>query len=209
MNKNFILLTLGLFLFSFATAEINNYVPITKGECITIIQSCSSCSYVNISISYPDSTLAITNQPLANQGSGTWSYEFCNTSQQGRYDVRGSGDLSGTPTSFDVLYFEVNEYGIDANLFMLYAGFYLVLIFLSFLFVYKLATSDGKGVKDYNFFFWAGFLDLIVFVLIEVNGFAGTNTLIVQVIKMIAFGSGAYFLSQGIYYAVSWKKSNY
>jgi len=209
MKKLFSIFLLGLIFLTFASAEINSYAPIKQNEVVIIKQTCASCSYINISITYPNSSLAITNQPMVHQGGGVWTYDFNKTSIQGRYDVIGSGDLSGTPTSFDVLYFDVNEYGIESKSFMSYAFFYVCLIIISYVFIYKFATYNGKGVNDYNFFFWSAFLDLILFVLIQINGFGGVSNLLVNVIKMIAFGSGAYFLVQGIYYAVSWKKSNY
>jgi len=111
MNKKYLFLILGIFLISLVSAEINNYQPIKAGQCITIKQTCASCTYVNFSLSYPNSTLALTNQGMNNVGGGTWTSNFCNTTQLGRYDITGSGDLSGTDTSFNVLYFEVTTTG--------------------------------------------------------------------------------------------------
>lgn len=141
MKNLWLFLFIGLFLFSFANAEINNFAPVKQGQCTTIKQVCASCSYVNISISYPNSTLATINKGMSNQGGGTWTYNFCNTSQTGRYDITGSGDLEGTATGFDVLYFEVNEAGIEMTsartnstlflifiLFLLFAGSIVILI---------------------------------------------------------------------------------
>lgn len=104
---------------------------------------------------------------------------------------------------------DVTEYGISVNLFAIYTLFYIALLFMSYLFWYKFATFNGGKVRDYNFYFWSAFLDLILYVLIEINGFGGSETLIVDVIKMICFASGAYFLVQGIVYASSFKKSSY
>ena len=106
---------LGMFLISFASAEVSSYGSFVKGKDITLKQTCASCSYINISITYPNSTLAISNKPMINQGGGVWTYLFNKTNEQGRYDVMGSGDLSGTDTSFDILYFEVTSTGIEYN----------------------------------------------------------------------------------------------
>lgn len=112
-NKILLLLLIGIFMVNFTSAEINNFAGVVQGDCVTIKQICASCSYVNTSISYPNSTLAITNQGMSNQGGGTWTYEFCNTSKKGRYDVTGSGDLLGTDTGFDVLFFKVSATGTE------------------------------------------------------------------------------------------------
>ena len=111
MKKIIIPLIVGIFLIGLVSAEINNYAPIKAGECITVKQICASCSYVNVSISYENSSLAIINQGMTNQGGGIWTYNFCDTSQLGRYDVMGSGDLDGNPTGFGVLYFDVTTTG--------------------------------------------------------------------------------------------------
>jgi len=203
----FLLLLVGSFMF--VSSEVNTYGSYQRGSIVSIRQVCSSCSYINISVSYPNSTLAVSNEQMFNEGGGVWTYEFNQTSIQGRYDVSGTGDLGGTPTSFDVLYFIINEYGIPSLAFGLYTTLYLLLLFVSYLFVYKFATFNGGKVKDYNFYFWAGFLDLILFVVIEINGFGGSRTLIVDTIKILAFASGLYFMAQGIFNAVSWKKSTY
>lgn len=191
-----LLIMLGLTIF--ASAEINNYAPIKINECVTIKQTCASCSYVNFSLSYPNSSIALNNQQMINQGGGVWIYEFCNTSQQGRWDINGIGDPSSVPTTFDVLYFNVNEYGIESWLFALYTLFYLSLLITSYIFIYKFATFNGSKVRDANFYFWASFLDLILFVIIEINGFGGVDTLIVDIIKIVSFASGIYFLYEGI-----------
>jgi len=111
MKRLMLFLVLGLVLISFASAEVNEYAPVKDGDCITIKQGCSSCSYVNVTISYPNSTLAVSNEGMDSQGAGQWTYDFCNTTALGRYDVGREGDLEGTPTSFDVLWFDVSTNG--------------------------------------------------------------------------------------------------
>ena len=168
-----------------------------QNTCIELKQTCSTCSYINITISYPNTTRIVTNDEMDYIGSGIWIYELCNTSQLGEYDFVGEGNVDGNRKTFDA-YFEVNEYAQEPIQFLIYAIIYVLLLFSSYLLVYKFATYDGNGVKDENFFYWAAFLDLVLFVLIEVNGFGGTDTLLVSLIKMLCFGSGLYFLAQGI-----------
>ncbi len=115
MKKLMIFLFVGIVLISIASAEVNNFAPVKQGQSITIKQVCASCSYVNISVSYPNSTLAIIKNEMVDQGGGVWSFEFNETSPLGRYDVTGSGDLIGVDTGFDVLYFEVTSTGKEFN----------------------------------------------------------------------------------------------
>ena len=141
---------LGIFLISLVSAEINNYAPTTQNDCVTIKQTCSSCTYVNISIAYPNSTLVITNDEMDNQGGGVWTYEFCNTSVLGRYDVMGSGDLEGTDTSFDVLWFDVTYMGkqlTEAGAIM-YIGFLALLILVFFLNFIGMGFLPNKNQRD-------------------------------------------------------------
>lgn len=206
LKSNILLIFLLIVSIMFVSAEINTYGSYQKGSNITIRQECSSCTYVNVSISYPNSTLAVVNEPMVNQGGGTWTYLFTDTKVQGRYDVTGSGDLDRTPTSFDILYFDINEYGISAALFAMYTFLYLILLFSSYLFYYKFATNNGGKIKDPNFLFWVGFFDMILFVIIEIYGFGGVNTLIVDVIKLLCLASGIYFWAIAIFETVNWKR---
>ena len=106
--KYLIPLMLCIILFSFSSAT-ETLGTIKQGECIEIPQVCASCSYVNLSVQYPNKSIAISNQAMTPNGAGLWTYNFCNTSQLGRYDVSGQGDISGTDTGFSVLWFEIRE----------------------------------------------------------------------------------------------------
>jgi hypothetical protein len=111
MKKLFIFLILGMFLISSVSA-LDNLGTFKQGECIRLVQTCASCSYVNLSsVTYPNSSTAINNIEMSDAGDGEWYYDFCNTSLLGRYDVRGQGDLSGTDTSF-ATWFDITPIGI-------------------------------------------------------------------------------------------------
>ena len=96
-------------------SEVNDYSPVKHNECVTLKQVCASCSFVNVSLTYPNSTLALSNEPMVNSGGALWTYDFCNTTSLGRYDISGVGDLEGTNTGFDILYFEVSPSGSILN----------------------------------------------------------------------------------------------
>ena len=98
---------------SFASATTNDYPTVANGDCITLKQGCSSCTYVNVSVSYPNSSIAVSNVAMISQGAGQWSYDFCDINDVGRYDVAGEGDILGIPTSFDTLWFDANEGGVQ------------------------------------------------------------------------------------------------
>lgn len=190
---------------SFVFAEINSFGSFKQDTDVTVKQTCASCTYVNASIFYPNSTLAVTNVGMIDQGGGTWTYLFNDTRAQGRYDITGSGDLEGVPTSFDVLYFDINEYGIAASLFAMYTFFYIILLFFTYLFYYKFATNNGGKIRDPNFLFWVGFFDMVLFVIIEIYGFGGVDTLIVDIIKLVCLASGIYFWTMGVIGVTNWK----
>jgi len=116
MKRLMIALMCMLVLFSFANAEVSSLGTIKQGSCIEIPQVCASCSYVNLSIQYPNKSIAVSNQAMTPNGAGLWTYNFCNTSQLGRYDVSGQGDLNGVDTGFSVLWFEVTTDGNENNL---------------------------------------------------------------------------------------------
>lgn len=123
--NNLILIIVLTFLFPLVNAEVNELDSVPQNSCVLIPQTCASCSYVNVSVTYKNQTI-ITNKGMANQGGGLWTYNFCNTSQLGRYDIQGSGDIEGNPTGFDILYFEVSYNGFVGT-----TGFYILIIILS------------------------------------------------------------------------------
>ena len=88
-----------------------------------IVQTCATCSYVNISVSNQEGFLFV-NQEMTLNGSGIWTYNYTPTNI-GRYDVTGIGDLDGDATSF-ATYFDVTPSGYVGTL-----GFYFLILILS------------------------------------------------------------------------------
>ena len=147
--RYFVFLTL-LLMIGLVGAEINNYAPVKQNDCVTIKQVCASCSYVNVSISYVNSTMAVNNAGMVDIGGGGWTYEFCNTSVLGRYDVIGSGDLGGVDTGFDVLYFEVTYMGKELSeaRAIMYIGFLALLVLIFFLNFIGMGFLPKKNQRD-------------------------------------------------------------
>jgi hypothetical protein len=123
------------------TADVSSLGTIKQSECIEIPQVCASCSYVNLSVQYPNKSIAVSNQPMVSQGAGLWTYNFCNTSQLGRYDVSGQGDLNGIDTGFSVLWFEVSVNGKEPAEGIIIVVFSLIFIaIISFGIIYFLKS---------------------------------------------------------------------
>ncbi len=149
MRKLLLALMIGMFLFSFATAEVNSLGTIKQSECIQIPQVCASCSYVNLSVQYPNKSIAISNQGMTPNGAGLWTYEFCNTNQLGRYDVTGIGDLNGVDTGFSVLWFEVSRQGTQTTtgqgiIYVVSATLVFLLFLLTLYFAISIPWADHR-----------------------------------------------------------------
>jgi len=88
-----------------ASADISELGTFKQNTCIQLPQSCSTCTYNNLSsVIYPDGTYALQGSYIMTQAGANYNYTFCNTSQLGTYSVTGYGDAS-TPTwsyTFDV-----------------------------------------------------------------------------------------------------------
>lgn len=92
-------------------AALDTEMTAKQGECLNISQTCSSCSYVNISsVSNQNNSNLLSNVGMNYFGNGEWRYEFCETNFIGRYDVRGQGDISGVDESF-ATFFQVTSSG--------------------------------------------------------------------------------------------------
>lgn len=96
MKRNILLIAIIFFILSgIATAEINELSPIEAGDCISISQSCASCSYNNVSsILLPDKTHSYLEASMTQNGA-YYNYTYCDTTQEGEYIVFGHGDLDG------------------------------------------------------------------------------------------------------------------
>ena len=119
MKKILTILCLGIVLISLASvsAVTNEYAPVKQSDCVTLKQTCGSCSYSNISVSFPNSTLQTINEVMIDNGGGIFTYQFCNTTNLGRYDVMTCGDINGVHTCTDegTLWFHVTPSGEYGN----------------------------------------------------------------------------------------------
>jgi len=110
-------------------------------ECVELKQTCSNCTYVNISsVLYPNSTKAIQNVEMIGLGV-EYSYNFCYTSVLGSYIVNGYADVDGQVTvwAYD---FNVTGNGKDnppGAVVVLFIGLFIfILLFMTYLIIYSL-----------------------------------------------------------------------
>lgn len=104
--KLILTMLLGIFLIGNVLA-LDSLGTFENGKTIRITQVCNDATYITISsISFPNSTTAITETNMTYLGSGEFYYEFLNTLTNGRYDVRGISN--GCENTF-ATYFEITD----------------------------------------------------------------------------------------------------
>lgn len=135
-------LLVGIFILAFAPFVSSYLGTYELDECVNI-KTILNVSSVNIStISYPNSTFAVTNK-LMTKTAKTFIYEFCNTTEFGNY-IYDYFDSDG--------YTYVNDFDITPNgkllntqTSILYIGIILFFIFLLCTSIYGVYHSDTQG----------------------------------------------------------------
>ena len=165
----------------YVSAEQQTLGTFKQNDCINLIQSCSNCTYVNISsVNYPSGSEALGQVEMVKSGT-SYTYIFCNTEENGRYIVNGFGDLDGSVSvwTYD---FIVNSNGDENN-----SWIYVILLIVGGI------IALGFSIKD-GWFVVLGGLSLIVLGLyFYTNGIAGVNEdFLIITIALITGGVGAY-----------------
>lgn len=110
MRKLYLFLFLGLFLISLASADVS-IGTVKQGSTIQLTQTCSNCTYVNLtSVLYPDNTYALNGQYSMQKTGTNFNYTFSDTNTLGDYVYSTCGDLNGVNTCQSVS-FEVTPNG--------------------------------------------------------------------------------------------------
>lgn len=123
MKKIFLLMFLGIFLFSFASA-IDNIGTFKEGSNINLIQVCDSCTYVNLTtIILPNGQSQFYNTSMAKDGYNY--YTGYNLTQIGDYSYVVCGDKDGG-FKCETFTFESTPSGFTGTL-----GFYILILILS------------------------------------------------------------------------------
>lgn len=154
MKKIFLTLILGMFLISLTSASISDLGVFKLNECVKLIQTCSDCTYNNITgISFPNSTLALSNEVEMTRDDTFYNYTFCNAVVTGKYDVNGFGDPAGIKTTWNYN-FEITSFGTKVSNSGILYGVLLLIIFgmdlLIFFFIYTLGRENYRN-EEGNF----------------------------------------------------------
>ena len=132
-----------------------------QGENIRVIQTCDTATYITLSsITYPNSTIAVSQINMTSAGSGEFYYIFTNTSTIGRYNVNGMSD--GCEGTF-ATYFEVTPSGTTQTTSqglgsVMFLVLMMVLMFTFGIVGFKLAKSDNLWILGIFFMFLSALL---------------------------------------------------
>ena len=129
------------------SSSVETFGTFKQNECVELIQSCSNCTYNNItSIVYPNSSKAISGEYAMTKSGTEYNFTFCNTSAVGRYIVNGHGDLGGNDYvwAYD---FEITPTGKETTTGQGFASIgiiisIVVLIFIFSFYGFKFLESD-------------------------------------------------------------------
>jgi len=148
--------------FGYDGIALNNFNIGTfkQGNCIDLKQTCSNCTFINItSISYQGKTI-IEESEMEKQGT-LYNYTFCNTSQIGIYKITGVGDsnVPYNPIESWVFDFEITKNGrnpITTGEGIIYSGslfamflFSIIFLFISNSFKVERETTRGEdGIEN-------------------------------------------------------------
>lgn len=146
-RKYLLVILFSLFLIN-SCLGLENFGTFKQNENIRIAQICSDATQINISsISYPNSTIAVSNIEMLSAGSGEFYYDFNLTDTEGRYDVRGVSD--GCERTFST-YLIVSLSGQSTEYYFIISDIILLLavIFLTFILWTKYKNRDFDKVQD-------------------------------------------------------------
>jgi len=118
-----------------ATSPTETYLPqpVKQGTCATLSQSCSNCSYVNITtLTYPNGTISYLNSVMT-KNDIDYNYTFCDTEQLDWYIYNTKGNPDGI-TSTQPISIIVTATGSDMNISKA-ISYFLIFIFSFILFV--------------------------------------------------------------------------
>lgn len=94
------LLSLAIIINLVLVSGIESLGTFQKDKCVELLQTCSNCTYVNISsLTYPNSSLTLRNVAMSKTGT-QYNYTFCTPTLAGQYIVNGFGDADGVTTIF-------------------------------------------------------------------------------------------------------------
>ncbi|KKL09292.1 hypothetical protein LCGC14_2567330 [marine sediment metagenome] len=153
MNKKILVLVfVGLFLISFASAEQQSLGIFKLGECIPLSQTCGNCTYNNVTnvLKTGENSIAYNINSEMSQNEIYYNHTFCgNITENGIYNVHGFGDPDGEKTSW-VYKFQVTPNGTISSTgsSLLYALFIIILSVVLLVLTYFIIAIPSENLKD-------------------------------------------------------------
>lgn len=148
----FIFLLLGIFLISLVGASTLG--TIKQEDCIDLYQSCSDCTYVNLTtIKYPNATIDMINVAMTKSNTD-YNYTFCLTNTTGEYFYTTKGDKGGV-VSLEVISFEVTPTGFVPNIARGIIGIGLLLLLVLFFLFSLIGLFKIEDYKSKFALYWA------------------------------------------------------
>ena len=169
MNKLFLILIFGILMIGLIGAEsLGTY---GQGDNVRMKQVCDACSctYNNITLSYPDSTEALKEVSMK-KDSCLWYYDFNDTLKLGTYNIAGHGDENGIDTTWGGTLPDGSSYG------------------------FLVSSSGNSGSSNVAFII---FVILLIYA-IGFIGFFYKNMTISLLGGLAMVGLGVYMINQGI-----------
>jgi len=136
MKKILLILIIGMFCFSLASAELNpcgntnSFLGSFKqGEPVDLKQTCDTCTYVNLSkVNYPDSSFVYYEGEMTKNGID-YNYTITDTYTLGCYSYTVHGDKDGS-TKAEVIYFKITPSGNSGNENSIFFIFVIILLYV-------------------------------------------------------------------------------
>jgi len=153
-----------------------------SGDCIELIQTCSNCTFNNISsVILPDGT-SNTTILIMTKSDTYYNYTYCNTIDVGKYIVNGWGDLDGKDTVWSYT-FDVTHNGksdtFNSWFIITMTGFTIMLL------MYGVSTSNPFAG------FISGMLFLFIGVYLMIYGYASITDIYSRGVAFASIGFGA------------------
>jgi hypothetical protein len=183
MKKIILLIIMIIIMSGFATADQGTF---KKEQCVNIIQTCSSCTFINITGIFDPSTSAnlINNTGMEKQGD-IYNHTFCETNNVGMYKIAFTGDVDGVNTPVTDSFYITSE-GNSYPIYIL-----LLVITIVMLLTYTLLIF-GTMKEDVAMVAIASLIMTIIGVYIHVNGLGDIKNLVTDAFALINWAIGGY-----------------
>lgn len=148
MKKILIILFIGIFSLSLTSASISELEPVVQNEPIDLIQTCSDCTFNNITnVLFPNGTIALGESLMEKDGT-FYNFTFTNTATIGTYTVNGLGDPEGVLKVFKYK-FPVTPFGTQIeNSGVIYGVLLLIFFFMDLIVFYIISRLNNENFRN-------------------------------------------------------------